>query len=72
MGGWRRLRNLLVDKGGLVSLKMDVVVGVKQYITRMIKDSGAGMKVLLMDKETVREMSETERRERGLSSLSVI
>ena len=51
---------------------MDVVVGVKQYITRMIKDSGAGMKVLLMDKETVREMSETERRERGLSSLSVI
>ncbi len=54
MGGWRRLCNLLVDKGGLVSLNMDVVVGVKQYITRMIKDSGAGMKVLLMDKETVR------------------
>ena len=34
-------------------LEMDVVLGVKQYITRMIKDSGAGMKVLLMDKETV-------------------
>lgn len=32
---------------------MDVVQGVKQYITRMIKESGAGMKVLLMDKETV-------------------
>ena len=34
---------------------MDVVQGVKQYITRMIKESGAGMKVLLMDKETVSE-----------------
>ena len=33
--------------------EMDVVLGVKQYISRMIKDSGAGMKVLLMDKETV-------------------
>lgn len=32
---------------------MDVVQGVKQYITRMIKESGAGMKVLLMDKETI-------------------
>ena len=32
---------------------MNVVQGVKQYITRMIKESGAGMKVLLMDKETV-------------------
>ena len=32
---------------------MDVVQGVKQYITRMIKESGAGMKVLLMDKQTV-------------------
>ena len=32
---------------------MDVVQGVKQYISRMIKESGAGMKVLLMDKETV-------------------
>ena len=32
---------------------MDVVQGVKQYITRLIKESGAGMKVLLMDKETV-------------------
>lgn len=32
---------------------MDVVMGVKQYITRMIKESGAGMKVLLMDKQSV-------------------
>jgi len=32
---------------------MNVVQGVKQYITRMIKESGAGMKVLLMDKETI-------------------
>ena len=35
------------------TVAMDVVQGVKQYITRMIKESGAGMKVLLMDKETV-------------------
>jgi len=33
---------------------MDVVLGVKQYINKMIKESGAGMKVLLMDRETVR------------------
>ena len=32
---------------------MNVVQAVKQYITQMIKDSGAGMKVLVMDKETV-------------------
>ncbi|XP_064402056.1 vacuolar protein sorting-associated protein 45-like [Halichondria panicea] len=32
---------------------MDVVHGVKAYISRMIKESGAGMKVLLMDKETI-------------------
>lgn len=32
---------------------MNVVLAVKQYISRMIGDSGAGMKVLLMDKETV-------------------
>ena len=36
-----------------LKIKMDVVLGVKQYITRMIKESGAGMKVLLMDKDTV-------------------
>lgn len=35
---------------------MDVVVAVKQYITRMIKESGAGMKVLLMDKQTVKQI----------------
>ena len=34
-------------------ITMNVVQGVKQYVTRMIKDSGAGMKVLLMDRETV-------------------
>lgn len=32
---------------------MNVVLAVKQYISRMIGDSGAGMKVLLMDRETV-------------------
>ena len=32
---------------------MNVIVAVKQYITKMIDDSGPGMKVLLMDKETV-------------------
>ena len=32
---------------------MNVSQAVKQYITQMIKDSGAGMKVLVMDKETV-------------------
>lgn len=31
---------------------MNVVLAVKQYISKMIEDSGAGMKVLLMDKET--------------------
>lgn len=40
-----------------LSLEMNVVLGVKQYVTRMIKDSGAGMKVLLMDKETVRKQT---------------
>ena len=32
---------------------MNVILAVKQYVTKMIEDSGAGMKVLLMDKETV-------------------
>ena len=32
---------------------MNVVVAVKQYISKMIEDSGPGMKLLLMDKETV-------------------
>lgn len=32
---------------------MNVVFAVKQYISKMIEDSGPGMKVLLMDKETV-------------------
>ena len=34
---------------------MNVSQAVKQYVTQMIKDSGAGMKVLVMDKDTVRE-----------------
>ena len=32
---------------------MDVVLAIKRYISRMIEESGAGMKVLMMDKETV-------------------
>ena len=32
---------------------MNVILAVKQYISKMIEDSGPGMKVLLMDKETV-------------------
>ncbi|XP_065194664.1 vacuolar protein sorting-associated protein 45-like [Sycon ciliatum] len=31
---------------------MNVVQAVRQYISKMVQDSGAGMKVLLMDKET--------------------
>ncbi|XP_043931114.1 vacuolar protein sorting-associated protein 45 [Protopterus annectens] len=31
---------------------MNVVLAVKQYVSKMIEDSGPGMKVLLMDKET--------------------
>ncbi|CAH3109536.1 unnamed protein product [Porites lobata] len=31
---------------------MNVILAVKQYVTKMIEDSGPGMKVLLMDKET--------------------
>ncbi|XP_063173319.1 vacuolar protein sorting-associated protein 45 [Candoia aspera] len=36
---------------------MNVVFAVKQYISRMIGDSGAGMKILLMDKETTSVVS---------------
>ncbi|MEQ2253952.1 hypothetical protein ILYODFUR_037811, partial [Ilyodon furcidens] len=31
---------------------MNVTLAVKQYISKMIENSGPGMKVLLMDKET--------------------
>ncbi|KAK3098847.1 hypothetical protein FSP39_023672 [Pinctada imbricata] len=31
---------------------MNVIVAIKQYISKMIEESGPGMKVLLMDKET--------------------
>lgn len=44
--------NRLVDLF-ILNIKMNVVVAVKQYITKMIDDSGQGMKLLLMDKETV-------------------
>ena len=43
---------------------MNVVHGVKQYITRMISESGAGMKVLLMDKETVSALHHHSHRSR--------
>ena len=39
---------------------MNVVQAVKQYITQMIKDSGAGMKVLVMDKDTVSGMGKVK------------
>lgn len=32
---------------------MNVVQAVKMYITKMTEESGPGMKVILMDKETV-------------------
>ncbi|KFU89353.1 Vacuolar protein sorting-associated protein 45 [Chaetura pelagica] len=33
---------------------MNAVLAVRQYVSKMIEDSGPGMKVLLMDRETVR------------------
>jgi vacuolar protein sorting-associated protein 45 len=36
---------------------MNVTQAVKQYVTQMIKDSGAGMKVLVMDKQTISAVS---------------
>ncbi|XP_064608238.1 vacuolar protein sorting-associated protein 45-like [Liolophura sinensis] len=36
---------------------MNVVLAVKQYVSKMIDDSGPGMKVLLMDKETTSVVS---------------
>ena len=35
---------------------MNVILAVKQYVAKMIEDSGPGMKVLLMDKDTVRNV----------------
>lgn len=32
---------------------MNVIQAVKMYITKMTEESGPGMKVILMDKETV-------------------
>jgi vacuolar protein sorting-associated protein 45 len=37
---------------------MNTITAVKQYVTKMVEDSGSGMKVLLMDKETVCFLSE--------------
>lgn len=40
--------------------KMNVVLAVKQYVSKMIEDSGPGMKVLLMDKETVKLQGDSQ------------
>lgn len=37
---------------------MNVVQAVRLYISKMVQESGAGMKVLLMDKETVNILAE--------------
>lgn len=34
---------------------MNVLLAVRMYISKMIQESGPGMKVLLMDRETVRK-----------------
>jgi hypothetical protein len=36
-------------------IKMNVIKAVQLYIDKMIDEAGPGMKILLMDKETVRE-----------------
>lgn len=51
---------------------MNVVLAVKQYINAMIRDSGPGMKVLLMDKETVGQHYKAGRRHIALSSLRLV
>ena len=33
---------------------MNVILAIKNYVTEMIKECGPGMKILLLDKETVR------------------
>lgn len=38
---------------------MNVIQAVKLYITKMTEESGPGMKVILMDKETVSNLSKT-------------
>lgn len=35
---------------------MDVILAVKLYINKMTNESGPGMKIILMDKDTVIEM----------------
>lgn len=36
--------------------KMNVIKAVQLYIDKMIEEAGPGMKILLMDKETVRKI----------------
>ena len=38
----------------LNSVIMDVIASVKFYLNKMVEECGVGLKVLLMDKETVR------------------
>lgn len=38
----------------LIFVKMSVVTALKSYITRMTDETGPNMKVLLMDKQTVK------------------
>lgn len=39
----------------ITEVNMNVLLAVRMYIGKMIQDSGPGMKVLLMDRETVRK-----------------
>lgn len=39
---------------------MDLVTSLRQYIAEMIRVAGPGMKVLLMDKETVKSYIKVE------------
>lgn len=39
-----------------ILFNMDVVEAMKNYITEMVKETGTGIKALLMDKETVNSL----------------
>ena len=45
------------QSGSGITFTMNVIRGVQEYVARMLEDI-AGMKVLLMDKDTVRAISE--------------
>lgn len=47
---------------------MNVILAIKQYISKMIEDSGPGMKVLLMDKDTVSKSTKNVDRSQVLFS----